>query len=117
VSHDFAHRPGLLAAKIEHGTANYALEPAMWRSQLERALERGRTLAHDFAAQDGNVLGLAALGVGAEASAALLAHCMSGLDAALLADCAPDTGDDARARRRALIERALARSGRLEDPL
>lgn len=117
VSHDFAPRPGLLAAKIEHGTANYALEPAMWRSQLERALERGRSLAHDFAAQDGNVLGLHSLGVGVEASAALLAHCMTGIDAASLADCAPDTDDEAVARRRALIARALARTGRIHDPL
>lgn len=115
VGHDFGSRRGLVGAKIEHGTANYALEPAMWRSQLERALETGRRLAHEFAAQDGNVLGLGSLGVGAEASAALVAHCMTGIDAELLAACAPDA--DAQARRRALLARALSRTGRVDDPL
>ncbi|MDX5362647.1 MAG: nicotinate-nucleotide--dimethylbenzimidazole phosphoribosyltransferase [Pseudazoarcus pumilus] len=117
VSHDFNPRPGLQSSKIEHGTANYALEPAMWRSQLERALERGRSLAHDFAAQDGNVLGLSCIGVGAEASAALLAHCMHDIDIAQLAACAPDRADEACTRRSALIERALARTGPQRDPL
>lgn len=116
VSHDFPSRPGLLAAKIEHGSANYALEPAMWRSQMERALEHGRRLAHDFAAQDGNVLGLGSIGVGAEASAALLAHCMSGIELDLLAAAAPDHDAAASARRQALLMRALARTGRIDDP-
>lgn len=117
VGHDFSARPGLVAAKIEHGSANYALEPAMWRSQLERALDRGRAFAHDFAARDGNVLGLTSLGVGAEASAALLAHCMCDIDPAVLAGTAPDDAPEAVARREALITRALARTGRIEDPI
>lgn len=117
VSHDFPSRPGLVAAKIEHGSANYALEPAMWRSQLERALDYGRAYAHAFAARDGNVLGLTALGVAAEASAALLAHCMCGLDLALLAGAAPDDAPEAVARREALLARALSRTGRIDDPL
>lgn len=116
VSHDFTHRPGLAHAKIEHGTANYALEPAMWRSQLERALEYGRGLAHQHAAQDGNVLGLSSIGVGAEASAALLAHCMHGIELDVLAAAAPDRQDDALQRRRALLARSLARRGRIDDP-
>lgn len=121
VGHDFGSRHGLVAAKIEHGTANYVLEPAMWRSQLEHALDRGRRLAHEFAAQDGNVLGLGSIGVGAEASAALIAHCMTGIDLDLLAASAPDTDTDtdadAQARRRALLARTLSRAGRIDDPL
>jgi nicotinate-nucleotide--dimethylbenzimidazole phosphoribosyltransferase len=117
VGHDFSSRNGLVAAKIEHGTANYALEPAMWRSQLERALEHGRRIAHEFAAQDGNVLGLSSIGVGAEASAALVAHCMTGIETELLAACAPDTDTDARARRNGLLARTLSRTGRIDDPL
>jgi nicotinate-nucleotide--dimethylbenzimidazole phosphoribosyltransferase len=117
VGHDFGSRHGLVAAKIEHGTANYVLEPAMWRSQLEHALDRGRRLAHEFAAQDGNVLGLGSIGVGAEASAALIAHCMTGIDLDLLAASAPDTDADVQTRRRALLARTLSRTGRIDDPL
>lgn len=116
VGHDFAARPGLLAAKIEHASANYALEPAMWRSQMERALGQGRRIAHEFAAQDGNVLGLGSIGVGAEASAALLAHCMSGLDVEMLSSAAPDDNEAANVRRHALLNRALARTGAIDDP-
>ena len=116
VGHDFSARPGLFAAKIEHSSANYALEPAMWRSQMERALEQGRRIAQEFAAQDGNVLGLSSIGVGAEASAALLAHCMSGLDIGVLASAAPDDNEAANVRRQALLSRALARTGLIDDP-
>jgi nicotinate-nucleotide--dimethylbenzimidazole phosphoribosyltransferase len=114
VSHDFGARAGLVDAKIEHGTANYGLEPAMWRSQLERALERGRNLAHEYAAQGCNALGFGAIGVGASASATLLAHCLTGQSLDELID---EADAPASTRRHALLERALARAGRPEDPL
>ena len=116
ISHDFNVRPGLLNAKIAHGTANYAREPAMWRSQLERALEHGRALAFEHAAAGGNVLGLAAFGVGARTSAALLTHCMTDIAIDDLTALTPDCDAAALARRRALLGRALARAGRIQDP-
>lgn len=116
ISHDFNTRPGLFDAKIAHGTANYASEPAMWRSQLERAFEHGRTLAFEHATAGGNVLGLSAFGVGARSSAALLTHCMTDIAIDDLTGITPDCDAAALARRRALLGRALARAGRIEDP-
>lgn len=117
VGHDFSARPGLIAAKIEHGTANFALDPAMWRSQLDRALAHGRDLAHDLAARGGNAIGFGAIGVGAHASAALLAHCLTPLALDDLAGADAHGGDTARSHRLALLERASARAGRISDPL
>mgnify|MGYP003667554191 CR=1 FL=1 len=114
VSHDFGTRAGLVDAKIEHGTANFGLEPAMWRSQLERALERGRALAHEYAALGCSVIGFGSIGVGARASAALLTHCLTDLPLNVLSS--PDDAADAvLTRRRALLDRALARAGRPAD--
>lgn len=116
VSHDFPPRPGLLAAKIDHGTANYITDPAMWRSQLERAITRGRELAHDLAAQGCNALGLGVMSVGASGSAALITHCLT--DATLIELTGGARLNEAGlARKLALLQRALMRGGRVSDPL
>ena len=114
VSHDFGAHAGLVDAKIEHGTANFGLEPAMWRSQLERALERGRALAHEYAALGCSAIGFGSIGVGARASATLLTHCLTDVPLDALSG-ASDASDPAPTRRRALFERAIARAGRPAD--
>lgn len=116
VSHDFPPRPGLVAAKIDHGTANYVLDPAMWRSQLERAIARGRDLAHGLAAQGCNALGLGVMAVGASASAALLTHCLTDIELDAVTGRGARLDEVGRARKLAMLERALARGGRIADP-
>lgn len=117
VSHDFPARHGLINAKIEHGTANYVLEPAMWRSQLERALEYGRQLAHRLAAEGCNALGLGAMAVGGSGSAALLTHCLSDIPLEALTGYGADDEAAGRAQKLTVLQRALARAGRISDPL
>jgi nicotinate-nucleotide--dimethylbenzimidazole phosphoribosyltransferase len=112
VAHDFAvPRPGLVSAKIAPGTANYLEAPAMRREELEKALEQGAQLARQKAAEGCNVLGFGEMGIGNTASAALLAHVLTG---APLADCVGrGTGlDDAGlARKRILLAKAASRAG------
>lgn len=121
VNHDFGKRPGLIGAKLGPGTANYLEQPAMSAELRDAALERGRELAHALASNGCNCVGFGEMGIGNTASASLLTHCLIGDSAG--ADLATVTGrgtglDDAGlARKRALLQQALARGGRPTDPL
>lgn len=121
VNHDFGKRPGLVDAKIGPGTSNYLETPAMTAAERDAALARGRELAHALAANGCNTVGFGEMGIGNTAAASLLTHCLIG--AAAGADLATITGrgtglDDAGlARKRALLEQALARGGRPAEPL
>lgn len=118
VNHDFGERPGLLHAKVAHGTANYLEGPAMTRAQCLEAIGQGTQAARAIAARGCNVLGLGEMGIGNTAAASLLTHCVTALP---LADCVGrGTGlDDAGlARKRKLLSQALDQwSGHSADPL
>lgn len=117
VAHDFGPRPGLVNAKVAAGTRNYIETAAMTPAQCEAALARGAELVRALAANRCKVVGFGEMGIGNTASASLLTHCLTGIP---LADCiGRGTGlDDAGlARKRELLERALARAGRQEAPL
>ena len=57
VAHDFGPRPGLIAAKVAPGTANYLEAPAMDAAQRNAALAHGRELALGLAGTGCNVVG------------------------------------------------------------
>ncbi len=117
VAHDFGPREGLVDAKNGPGTRNYIEEPAMTDAECSAALNRGAALVQSLAAQGTNVIGFGEMGIGNTASASLITHCLTGVP---LAECiGRGTGlDDAGLqRKRALLERALERSGKVRDPL
>ena len=110
VAHDFGGpREGLIDLKIAPGTANYVEQAAMSPGQCAQAIEQGAGIVLGLAAIGCNVVGFGEMGIGNTASAALLTHCLTG---APLAECVGrGTGlDDAGlARKRELLEQALAR--------
>jgi len=117
VAHDFGVRDGLVDAKIAPGTRNYIEEPAMTDAECDAALERGAALVRALAAEGCNVIGFGEMGIGNTASASLITHCLTGVP---LAECiGRGTGlDDAGLqRKRGLLDQALARTGRITDPL
>jgi nicotinate-nucleotide--dimethylbenzimidazole phosphoribosyltransferase len=120
VAHDFARRKRLIHAKVAPGTANYLERPAMSAAQCATAIERGAEISRNLSANACNLVAFGEMGIGNTASAALLTHCLTGTP---LADCiGRGTGlDDAGlARKRALLEQALARyrsAGGDDDPL
>ncbi|MBR0566772.1 nicotinate-nucleotide--dimethylbenzimidazole phosphoribosyltransferase [Azoarcus sp. L1K30] len=118
VNHDFGKRPGLIDAKIGPGTANYLEQPAMTAAQCESALARGRELAHALAANGCNCVGFGEMGIGNTASASLLTHCLvPGGDLAHVTGRGTGLDDAGLARKRALLEQALGRGGRLTTPM
>ena len=110
VAHDFSTRPDLIDAKIAPGTRNYLDEPAMTRAQCIAAIETAAALVRRLSAEGCNVLAVGEMGIGNTASAALLTHLLTGTP---LADCVGrGTGlDDAGlARKRELLQQAVARA-------
>jgi nicotinate-nucleotide--dimethylbenzimidazole phosphoribosyltransferase len=79
VDADLSDRAELIQAKVMHGTANFAVGPAMTRYQAEACLVKGIELAQ-AAANDGiNLLGIGEMGIGnttaASAIIAVLLKC------------------------------------------
>ncbi len=108
VNHDFGPRPGLVDAKVAMGTASYLEGPAMDADQCDAAMAHGAALVGALAGTGCNVVAFGEMGIGNTASASLITHCLTG---APLADCVGrGTGldDVGLARKRALLEQALA---------
>lgn len=70
---------GAVNRKIAEGTRNFTTEPAMSRDQARFAIETGRKLAGEGAA-DFDILGAGEMGIGNTTSAAALLSTFSGLD-------------------------------------
>ena len=109
VAHDFGAEPGLVDAKIAHGTANFLHQPAMTPTQRDTALARGVELARECARGGSNVLGCGEMGIGNTSAAAMLLHRVG--DLPLEVCVGPGTGlDDAGvARKRSILAAASRR--------
>lgn len=117
VAHDFGARPGLVDAKVAHGTANYLEGAAMSETQCAQALAKGAELARQLAAKGCKVLGFGEMGIGNTASASLLTHCLTGLPLADVVGRGTGLDDTGLARKRTLLEQALnAWTDRCDDP-
>jgi len=110
VAADLPDHPGLVAAKIRHGTRNAAREPALTSDEVAGALARGAALAEEAAAEGFDAIALGEMGIGNTATSALLMH---RLLPAPLDDCiGQGAGHDevGMARKRAALARAADRS-------
>ncbi|MEL6766993.1 MAG: nicotinate-nucleotide--dimethylbenzimidazole phosphoribosyltransferase [Pseudomonadota bacterium] len=107
--------PDLVDARQRAGTRNAAEEDALTPAEVQGALEAGADAADAALARGALVLAPGEMGIGNTGTAALLAHAVGGLDLATLAG--PGAGLDAAgvARKRAVLERVVARRpGRLD---
>ena len=118
VAHDFGPRPGLVDAKVALGTTSYLDGAAMSAEQCEQALAQGAAEARRLAAAGCNVLGFGEMGIGNTAAASLLTHCLTGLPLADVVGRGTGLDDAGVARKRGLLEQALAAwPERSDDPL
>jgi len=109
--------PGLVNCRIADGTRNFAETRAMTPEQVETAMTAGMARVLRHAQQGCNVIGFGEMGIANTSSAACL---MSRLTGVPLADCVGrGTGlDDAGlARKREVLERALALHADATGPL
>lgn len=109
--------PGLVNCRVADGTRNFVEEAAMTPAQAGAAIQAGMARVLRHAEQGTNVIGFGEMGIANTSAAACLMSRLTGLP---LADCAGrGTGLDEAgvARKREILERALARHAEVTAPL
>ncbi len=99
--------PDLLNRRIGPGTRNSRIEPAMTAAQRDDALQAGRQLAGECAA---DVLCFGEMGIGNTSAATLLAHKLLGLPVADLVGRGTGLDDAGLAHKTAVLQAAAART-------
>jgi nicotinate-nucleotide--dimethylbenzimidazole phosphoribosyltransferase len=106
--------PGLVDAKVCHGTADCTEEPALGPARCQAALAHGAALV---ARLPGNVLLLGEMGIANTSAAALLMAHGTGLPLAQCVGRGTGLDDAGLARKQAVLQRALARHAGAAGPL
>lgn len=109
VAGDLPEAPDLVRAGIRRGTRNAAHEDALSADEVREALRFGSALAIARKEAGTRVILLGEMGIGNTASAALLAHCIAGLDLAVLTGPGAGLDPEGVARKRAILARTAAR--------
>jgi nicotinate-nucleotide--dimethylbenzimidazole phosphoribosyltransferase len=100
---------GLLSYKIGYGTRNYLEEPAMTVEELERALEAGKTIIRDLAAQGCNCVGFGEMGIGNTSSASLIMSYVTGIPVEECAGRGTGSNDEQLEKKKAVLREAFRR--------
>jgi nicotinate-nucleotide--dimethylbenzimidazole phosphoribosyltransferase len=110
VAADLPPHPNLVAAKVRHGTANAAREPAMSAEEATAALERGCEVAVDAIASGADIIAIGEMGIGNSASSALILHRLAAVPLDHCIGNGAGQDDAGLARKRAALHRAAGRS-------
>mgnify|MGYP005621237667 CR=1 FL=1 len=101
---------GLIERRIGAGTANFLTGPAMSAGQCAAALEAGRALGADG---EWDAVAYGEMGIANTATAAALGHKLTGVGLDVLTGRGTGLDDPGLAQKRAVLERAAARTGEL----
>jgi nicotinate-nucleotide--dimethylbenzimidazole phosphoribosyltransferase len=116
VNFDFEDAPGLINAKIAHGTANYIEEPAMTQGQLNACLEKATDIVAEIAAGGCNVIGFGEMGIGNTASASLIMSAICKLPIERCVGRGTGLDDAGLDRKLGLLTEAQAKHSEMSDP-
>ena len=117
VDAQFPAHPRFIDAKIRRGTRNFLHESAMTGDECAQAVGRGRDIVERLVRAGSNTLILGEMGIGNTASAALLAHGLSGIPLHECVGRGTGLDDLGLAAKRALLALALARQAPPAAPL
>lgn len=106
--------PGLVDAKIRHGTRNLAVEPAMDRDEALRALDVGVTVAAEAVDRGARALLTGDMGIGNTTPSAALVAALTGRDAAEVTGRGTGIDDATWFRKVRAVEAGLARTGQAD---
>ena len=115
VAHDFAGAPGIRHRKLARGSRNLARQPALTADEVERAMLAGAEAVAELA--DVDVLAVGEVGIGNTTVAAALAALLTGAPARALVGRGTGVGDRTLARKAALVDAVVRRSGGILGPL
>lgn len=108
INASFAY-PGVRDCKIAMGTKNIAHEPAMTRQQALRAIEIGRAAAHRASQEGMDVIGVGEMGIGNTTTSSAILSCLLHLPAAETVGRGGGVNDAGFARKKQIIDAAIAR--------
>lgn len=95
--------------KIRPGTNNMALEPAMSREEAIAAVETGINVVEELAAQGYGIFATGEMGIGNTTPSAAMLAVLGGIAPDRTVGRGTGIGDEALARKRSVVERAIAR--------
>ncbi|ARE40489.1 Nicotinate-nucleotide--dimethylbenzimidazole phosphoribosyltransferase [Rhodovulum sp. P5] len=101
---------GLIDRRIGAGTASFLTGPAMTMDQCEAALAAGREMGTDG---DYDAVAFGEMGIANTATAAALGHKLTGVGLDILVGRGTGLDDDGLSHKRAVLEKAAARTGEL----
>jgi nicotinate-nucleotide--dimethylbenzimidazole phosphoribosyltransferase len=108
VEKDFADHPWLIRCKVARGTRNFAVEPAMNRRQMFRALECGmRTFLEAYENRRIDIVGLGEMGIGNTTSASAIISVITGITPEQATGRGTGVDDKGLAHKTEVIEKAL----------
>lgn len=109
--------PGLVDAPISPGTRDFAQQPAMTAEERDRAIALGAQRVAHHATLGSNVIALGEMGIANTASAACLMARLCDLPVAQCVGRGTGLDDAGLARKRAVLEAAMARHAQVKAPL
>lgn len=109
--------PGLVNSRIANGTRNFADGPAMTPDQRDTAMTAGMARVLRHAQQGTNVIAFGEMGIGNTSAAACLVSRLAGLPLAECVGRGTGVDDAGLARKREVLEKAMARHAGVTDPL
>jgi len=115
VDHLFTPHPDLIDAKLAFGSNDYVTSPALGQELAHRAVATGAEIVARLP-EPLDLLIVGEMGIGNTATAALLLHAYTGLPLTTLVGRGTGLDDAGLARKRAILEQALARGGVPSDP-
>lgn len=105
---DTALFPGkLVSCKIGYGTRNYLEGPAMSASEVSRAVDAGRTVIRDLAAEGCNCIGFGEMGIGNTSSASLIMSYVTGIPVEECVGRGTGAGDEALEKKKSVLREAF----------
>lgn len=113
VAADVAALPGIEHRKVRAGTDDLSVRPAMTATEVADALAVGVELA---CGTDAQVVGVGEMGIGNTTAASALTACLTGVAARDLVGRGTGVDDRGLARKREVVEEAVARTVRLKGP-
>jgi nicotinate-nucleotide--dimethylbenzimidazole phosphoribosyltransferase len=118
VNHTFPQNaPGLIHNKTGHGTANFAVEPAMTLKQAQHCIDTGASLISEIHANGCNVIGFGEMGIGNTSSAAVLMSLLCGIPLPLCVGRGTGLGDEALQHKLTVLTKAVEKHGWPSTPV
>lgn len=107
VDHDFEPAAGLEIRKIDRGTSNIAMGPAMTRNEAERAIMAGVGLVEKYR-EELDIIGTGDMGIGNTTPSSAIVSVITGTDPELVTGRGTGIGDASLKNKIAIVRKAIA---------